>query len=65
MKQARWVEDGKFITSTGVSAGMDMALGAIALIHDLETAEKIATWSEYDWHKNKDWDPFAKAHGLV
>ncbi|NVK16126.1 MAG: DJ-1/PfpI family protein [Rhodobacteraceae bacterium] len=65
VKQARWVEDGKFITSSGVSAGMDMALGAIALMHDRETAEKVATWSEYDWHKDKDWDPFAKTHGLV
>jgi transcriptional regulator GlxA family with amidase domain len=65
VKQARWVEDGKLITSSGVSAWMDMALGAIALMHDCETAEKVATWSEYDWHKDKDWDPFAKTHGLV
>lgn len=65
VKQARWVEDGKFITSSGVSAGIDMALGAIALMHDLETAEKVAIWSEYDWHKDKDWDPFANIHGLV
>lgn len=65
VKQARWVEDGKFITSSGVSAGMDMALGAIALMHDQKTAEKVATWSEYDWHQDKDWDPFAKTHGLV
>ncbi|SHI08929.1 DJ-1/PfpI family protein [Marivita hallyeonensis] len=65
VKQARWVEDGKFITSSGVSAGMDMALGAIALMHDRETAEKVAMWSEYDWHEDKDWDPFAKIHGLI
>ncbi len=65
VKEARWVEDGKFITSSGVSAGMDMALGAIALMQDLETAEKVATWSEYDWHKDKNCDPFAKVHGLV
>ena len=65
VKQARWVEDGKFITSSGVSAGMDMALGAIALMHDRETAAKVAMWSEYDWHQDKDWDPFAKMHGLV
>jgi transcriptional regulator GlxA family with amidase domain len=65
VKQARWVEDGKFVTSSGVSAGMDMALGAIALMHDHETAEKVATWSEYDWYKDKDWDPFATTHGLI
>ena len=63
VKEARWVEDGKFITSSGVSAGMDMALGAIALMHDHETAEKVVIWSEYGWHK--DWDPLAKPHGLV
>ncbi|WP_171180666.1 DJ-1/PfpI family protein [Ruegeria sp. HKCCD8929] len=65
IKQARWVEDGKFITSSGVSAGMDMALGAIALMHGRETAEMVAMWSEYDWHQNKDWDPFAETHGLA
>ena len=65
VKQARWVEDGKFITSSGVSAGMDMALGAIALMHDQETAEEVATWSEYDGHQDKGWGPFAKTHGLV
>ena len=30
IKQARWVEDGKFATSSGVSAGIDMALALIA-----------------------------------
>ena len=30
--EARWVEDGKFFTSSGVSAGIDMALGLIARI---------------------------------
>ena len=30
--QARWVEDGKFATSSGVSAGIDMALAIIASI---------------------------------
>jgi putative intracellular protease/amidase len=65
VRQARWVEDGKYITSSGVSAGMDMALGAIAVMHDTETAEKVAQWSEYSWHQDKDRDPFAAIHGLV
>lgn len=63
--QARWVEDEKFITSSGVSAGMDMTLQAIALMHGKETAELVAGWSEYDWHEDKTWDPFAKVYGLV
>ena len=64
-KQARWVEDERFFTSSGVSAGMDMALALIAEITDLDTAKQVATWSEYEWHQNPDWDPFAAIHGLV
>jgi len=63
VKEARWVEDGSFITSSGVSAGMDMALGAIALMHSQKTAEQVAQWCEYSWHQNKDYDPFAKLAG--
>ncbi len=65
IRQARWVEDGPFITSSGVSAGMDMALGAIASILDLESAEKVARWSEYNWQQDRNRDPFAKIHGLI
>lgn len=65
IREARWVEDGKFLTSSGVSAGMDMSLRAIAIMHGQETAEKVAVWSEYDWHQDPTWDPFAKIHGLV
>lgn len=64
-KEARWVEDGKFFTSSGVSAGMDMSLALIGKILGNETAERIATWTEYEWHSDADWDPFAKIHGLV
>lgn len=64
-KEARWVEDGKFFTSSGVSAGMDMSLALIAKILGRETAERIAVWTEYEWHSEAGWDPFAKIHGLV
>ncbi len=63
--QARWVEDGPFLTSSGVSAGMDMALGAIALMHGEAVADKVAMWCEYFWRKDKAHDPFARLHGLV
>ena len=39
---ARWVEDGKFMTSSGVSAGMDMALAAIQRLYGAAEAERIA-----------------------
>ena len=64
-KEARWVEDGKFFTSSGVSAGMDMSLAVIGKILGNETAEQIATWTEYEWHSDAGWDPFARIHGLV
>lgn len=63
--EARWVEDGPYLTSSGVSAGMDMALGAIALMHGEHIAEKVAMWCEYTWHKDKTHDPFARVHGLI
>jgi len=62
--EARWVEDGKFSTSSGVSAGIDMALAIIARITDLKTAEQIAVRMEYEWHRDAGWDPFAKIHKL-
>lgn len=64
-RQARWVEDGKYFTSSGVSAGMDMSLAVIAKMHGLERAEQVAIWCEYQWHKDSNWDPFAKIHGLI
>jgi transcriptional regulator GlxA family with amidase domain len=65
VREARWVEDGKFWTSSGVSAGIDMALAVIARIVGPETADMLATATEYDWHRDPAWDPFARVHGLV
>jgi transcriptional regulator GlxA family with amidase domain len=65
VKQARWVEDGKFATSSGVSAGIDMALAIIARLVSAEAAEKAAIGMEYEWHRDAGWDPFAKIHGLA
>jgi transcriptional regulator GlxA family with amidase domain len=63
--EARWVEDGKFATSSGVSAGIDMALAIIARICGKEVAEKVAISMEYEWHRDSAWDPFAKIWGRV
>ena len=65
VRQARWVEDGKFATSSGVSAGIDLALAVIARLVDAKAAEAAAIAMEYDWHRDAAWDPFAKIHGLV
>jgi transcriptional regulator GlxA family with amidase domain len=65
VKEARWVEDGAFVTSSGVSAGIDMTLAVIAKLEGSEEAERIAVRMEYEWHRDPAWDPFAKIHGLV
>jgi transcriptional regulator GlxA family with amidase domain len=65
VRQARWVEDGKFFTSSGVSAGMDMTLAAISHLFGDEVAREIAVGTEYEWHDDATWDPFAKRAGLV
>ena len=65
VRQARWVEDGRFVTSSGVSAGIDMTLAMIARLVDAKTAEQVAIRMEYEWHRDPSWDPFAKIHGLA
>lgn len=59
LKKARWVVDGKFYTSSGVSAGMDMSLGFIRDQYGLAKAEQIARDIEYIWNADKDEDIFA------
>jgi transcriptional regulator GlxA family with amidase domain len=58
--EARWVDDGDRVTSSGVSAGIDMALAVVARLYGVKTAEQIATATEYTWHRDADNDPFAK-----
>jgi transcriptional regulator GlxA family with amidase domain len=65
IKEARWVEDGKFVTSSGVAAGIDMALAVIARLAGEQVSTTLADATEYDWHRDASWDPFAKRWGLV
>jgi putative intracellular protease/amidase len=58
--EARWVDAGNFVTSSGVSAGMDMALAVIERLFGSERAEAIAVLTEYEWHRDPTWDPFVK-----
>ncbi|MEH6405257.1 MAG: DJ-1/PfpI family protein [Sneathiella sp.] len=64
VSSARWVEDGKYYTSSGVSAGMDMSLAVIGNLLGKEKARQASIAAEYDWHENSEWDPFAKIYGL-
>lgn len=45
----RYVDNGKVITSGGLSAGMDAALHVVERMHGKERAKRIAYGIEYDW----------------
>jgi len=57
--QARWVQDGSVYTSSGVSAGMDMALAVISTQIGPEAAADAALWAEYTPNTDPRNDPFA------
>ena len=63
--EARWVEDGNIITAGGVAAGMDMALHLVERLAGADMANLTAQYTEYDWHRDPSWDPFARLAGLV
>jgi transcriptional regulator GlxA family with amidase domain len=46
----RWVEDGRFIMSAGVSAGIDMGLRLAARLTDEATAREVQRALDYDPH---------------
>lgn len=63
-KHARWVIDGKYVTSSGISAGTDMALGLVEKLYSRSMAEKIAHAAEYQWNDDPTRDPFARGDSL-
>lgn len=63
--EARWVEDGNVFTAAGVAAGMDMSLALIARLLGEDIATEAARRTEYEWHREAAWDPFARLAGLV
>ncbi|HET7035189.1 MAG TPA: DJ-1/PfpI family protein [Thermomicrobiaceae bacterium] len=49
LAETRVVDEGRVITSAGVSAGIDMALHIVARLHGSEAASWTARRMEYDW----------------
>lgn len=64
MPTARWVEDGKVWTSSGVAAGMDMAYAFLKHFYgeDDELLAGAMNGIEYAPHTDADWDPFSIVH---
>jgi putative intracellular protease/amidase len=59
IRKARWVVDGKYYSSSGITAGIDMALGFINDMFNIEVADKISHALEYIWNNNSEEDHFA------
>lgn len=55
---ARWVDAGRYVTSSGVSAGTDMALAVIQRLLGAEAAQNVVNYTEYQWHSEAGVDPF-------
>jgi putative intracellular protease/amidase len=60
--KARWVRDGNIYTSSGVSAGMDMALGFVSDQLGYDVAKKQSIEIEYEWKEDSSWDPFSSVY---
>ncbi len=56
--KARWVKDGTIYTSSGVSAGMDMALGFVSDLLGHPAALQVSHEIEYVWNEDSGCDPF-------
>jgi transcriptional regulator GlxA family with amidase domain len=47
-QKKRWVQDGKFVTAAGVSAGIDMGLHIVSELTSREVSRKVQVGIEYD-----------------
>jgi len=54
MEGARWVDNGRIVCSSGVSAGIDMALHVISRLHGDKGAAKAARAMEYEYWPPRD-----------
>ena len=55
VRDKRFVDNGKIITSAGLSSGIDGALHVIEKLHGRGTAQLAAVGMEYDWRPDSGW----------
>lgn len=48
-KDVRFVDEGRIVTSAGISAGIDMSLHIVARLHGEDVADWTAWRMEYRW----------------
>lgn len=49
VRDQRWVDTGKLVTSAGLASGMDAALHVVAEVNGVAAARTVAAHLEYDW----------------
>ncbi|KAF2202641.1 class I glutamine amidotransferase-like protein [Delitschia confertaspora ATCC 74209] len=59
---ARWVQDGKIWTSSGVAAGMDMTYALLSWMYGSEKVGDMMNTMELAPHTNEHWDPYSVVH---
>lgn len=52
VENCRWVDEGRYITSAGISAGIDMSLHLVERLAGRELAEATARQMDFDWREN-------------
>ena len=55
IRNRRFVDNGKILTSAGVAAGIDMSLYMVRKLYGEETAVKTAQYIEYDYSPEPNW----------
>ena len=55
VRDKRFVDNGKIITSAGLSSGIDGALHVIEKLYGKGTAQLAAVGMEYDWRPDSGW----------
>ena len=62
IRDARWTVDGNFRTSSGISAGIDMALSFIEDMVGPDAADRATTEMEYVRNQDSNFDPFSRSN---
>jgi transcriptional regulator GlxA family with amidase domain len=53
----RWVDNGRIVSSAGISAGIDMSLHLVERLAGLELAERTARQMDYEWNRSNPGQP--------
>lgn len=61
---ARWVENEKVWTASGVAAGLDMAYALVKKMYGVDAVRPAINGMEYAPHTDAHWDPFSVVHDV-